>query len=188
MISGIAGAYASAKKEVAKSLAGVAIAVALVPPLSVAGIGLGWGDLAMARGALLLFTTNLVGIVLAAVLSFLVLGFAPFKLAKKGLLISLAVLVAIVSPLYFSFMDLVVQGRIIDSIPSGTVEIAGKQIDLRVARVRVSRLHQGERVLVQVVVTSSEVLGMDDLDRLKERIKHWTGRQVELEAEFHLRH
>ena len=42
VISGMAGAYASAKEAVAKSLAGVAIAVALVPPLSVAGIGVGW--------------------------------------------------------------------------------------------------------------------------------------------------
>ena len=50
VISGIAGAYAHAKEEIAKSLAGVAIAVALVPPLSVAGIGLGWGDWVMARG------------------------------------------------------------------------------------------------------------------------------------------
>ena len=45
VISGVACAYANAKEEVAKSLAGVAIAVALVPPLSVAGIGLGWGDI-----------------------------------------------------------------------------------------------------------------------------------------------
>ena len=44
IISGVAGAYAHAKEEVAKSLAGVAIAVALIPPLSVVGIGIGWSD------------------------------------------------------------------------------------------------------------------------------------------------
>ena len=54
VVSGIAGAYAHAKEEIAKSLAGVAIAVALVPPLSVAGIGVGWGDWDMASGAFLL--------------------------------------------------------------------------------------------------------------------------------------
>ena len=42
VISGVAGAYAFTRAEIAKSLAGVAIAVALVPPLSVMGIGLGW--------------------------------------------------------------------------------------------------------------------------------------------------
>ena len=40
IISGIAAAYSKSFKEVAQSLAGVAIAVALVPPLAVAGIGL----------------------------------------------------------------------------------------------------------------------------------------------------
>ena len=43
VVSGIAGAYANAKEEIAKSLAGVAIAVALVPPLAVSGIGLALG-------------------------------------------------------------------------------------------------------------------------------------------------
>ena len=33
-----------AREEVARSLAGVAIAVALVPPLAVSGIGIGWGE------------------------------------------------------------------------------------------------------------------------------------------------
>ena len=113
IISGIAGAYAHAKEEIAKSLAGVAIAVALVPPLSVAGIGFGWGDWSMARGASLLFITNLVGISLAASTTFLVMGFAPFKLAKKGLAITLVLMAAITVPLYIAFADLVEQGRIL---------------------------------------------------------------------------
>ena len=66
VISGVAGAYAHSREEIAKSLAGVAIAVALVPPLGVAGIGLGWADWDMAAGASLLLVTNLVGIALAA--------------------------------------------------------------------------------------------------------------------------
>ena len=60
VVSGIAGAYAHARAEVAKSLAGVAIAVALVPPLAVAGIGLGWLDFTVFFGAFLLYLTNLV--------------------------------------------------------------------------------------------------------------------------------
>jgi uncharacterized hydrophobic protein (TIGR00271 family) len=88
VISGIAGAYAHARIEAAKSMAGVAIAVALVPPLAVTGIGLGWLDFHVAWGALLLFLTNLAGIVLAAALTFLALGFAPFTRAKKGLTIA----------------------------------------------------------------------------------------------------
>ncbi len=46
VISGIAAAYTKAHKELLNSIAGVAIAVALVPPLAVAGIGIGRGELA----------------------------------------------------------------------------------------------------------------------------------------------
>ena len=45
IIAGIAGAYTKSFKEILQSLAGVAIAVALVPPLAVAGIGLGRMDM-----------------------------------------------------------------------------------------------------------------------------------------------
>lgn len=104
VISGIAGAYAHARIDAAKSLAGVAIAVALVPPLAVTGIGLGWLDLNVAWGALLLFLTNLAGIVLAASLTFLTLGFAPFKQAKKGLTVAFIAVSMVSIPLVYSFI------------------------------------------------------------------------------------
>jgi uncharacterized hydrophobic protein (TIGR00271 family) len=77
LASGAAGAYAICRKGVSASLAGVAIAAALVPPLAVAGIGLAMirGDIFW--GALLLFLTNLVAIASAGGLIFLLLGFAP---------------------------------------------------------------------------------------------------------------
>ncbi len=43
IVSGAAAAYAKSDEKILGSLAGVAIAVALVPPIAVAGIGLGWG-------------------------------------------------------------------------------------------------------------------------------------------------
>ena len=55
--------------------AGTAIGIALVPPLCVAGFGLGTGALGVASGAALLFTANFSAILLFAVLSFIVLGF-----------------------------------------------------------------------------------------------------------------
>lgn len=81
LASGAAGAYAVARKDVAASLPGVAIAAALVPPISVIGIGLAKGDLAVASGAMLLFVTNLVAITLAGTITLLLLGFRP---ARRG--------------------------------------------------------------------------------------------------------
>ncbi len=182
VISGIAGAYAHAKEEIAKSLAGVAIAVALVPPLSVAGIGIGWGDWPMAKGAFLLFTTNLVGISLAASATFLVMGFAPFKLAKKGLAIALLLTAAIIGPLYITFVNLVEQGRILRQIPTGRIELSGQTVRLRSAKVRVST-----PPLVRVVLSSSQRLDETHVDALKQMISERIGRPIVLEAQLSLR-
>ena len=76
VFAGAAGAYATVDPRVSSSLSGVAIAVALVPPLSVVGITLEQGAYGEAQGALLLFGTNVVSIVLAAVTVFVLMGFA----------------------------------------------------------------------------------------------------------------
>ena len=77
LVSGAAGAYAICRKEVSASLAGVAIAAALVPPLATVGIGFSMGRWDFAFGALLLYLTNFVAIASAGGLIFLLLGFAP---------------------------------------------------------------------------------------------------------------
>ncbi len=182
VISGIAGAYAHAREEVAKSLAGVAIAVALVPPLSVAGIGIGWGEWSMARGAFLLFATNLVGICLAASATFLVMGFAPFKLAKQGLAITLLVMTLIVSPLYLAFMDLVEQGRIVHLVPTGRIDLIGRPLEIRLVEVRT-----GSPPLVRIQVSAPSTLDAADIDALKRLIVQHTGTDLILEAQISLR-
>src|SRR5690606_13978624 len=74
---GAAGAYATARPSLSASLPGVAIAVALVPPLSAGGITLALGSPSEVGGAGLLFVTNLVAIAAAAGIVFLLLGFRP---------------------------------------------------------------------------------------------------------------
>ena len=73
--AGAAGAFATVDRRVSQSIAGVAIAVALVPPLSVVGVSLGAGRFADAAGAGLLFATNFVAIVLSSAVVFLLSGF-----------------------------------------------------------------------------------------------------------------
>jgi len=68
--SGIAASYCIARPSLASALAGVAIAAALVPPIATTGISLAFGEFAIARGAALLFGTNVVAIVIGAALSF----------------------------------------------------------------------------------------------------------------------
>jgi uncharacterized hydrophobic protein (TIGR00271 family) len=66
LLSGIAAAYAMARPTLLGAMAGVAIAAALVPPLATVGISLTHAEWTTATGAAILFTTNLVAIILGA--------------------------------------------------------------------------------------------------------------------------
>ncbi|MCO6451295.1 MAG: DUF389 domain-containing protein [Caldilineales bacterium] len=77
IFAGAAGAYALCRQSVKASLPGVAIAVALVPPLATVGLSLALGDFGNASGAMLLFVTNLIGIAATGGLVFLLMGFQP---------------------------------------------------------------------------------------------------------------
>ena len=71
---GIAGAFALTRRDVSNIVAGVAIAISLVPVLAVVGITLGNGHFELATGAFLLFLTNVAAILVA--------GTAVFGAAK----------------------------------------------------------------------------------------------------------
>ncbi len=77
LAAGAAGAYALARKDVSSSLPGVAIAVALIPPLATTGMALALAAWRIALGSGLLFLTNLVGIVAMSSWVFLSMGFLP---------------------------------------------------------------------------------------------------------------
>lgn len=77
LAAGIAGSYATARPDVSSSLPGVAIAVALVPPLAVVGITMRADRAELAWGALLLYGTNLAAIVTVSTIVFVAAGFVP---------------------------------------------------------------------------------------------------------------
>ncbi|MDM8521590.1 DUF389 domain-containing protein [Anaerolineales bacterium HSG6] len=95
LVSGLAGAYAICRTNVSSSLPGVAIAAALVPPLTVVGLsffrsiaqlnqqGFLYDEFSNGLGALLLFLTNLVAISAASGFIFFLLGFRP-RVDRKG--------------------------------------------------------------------------------------------------------
>jgi uncharacterized hydrophobic protein (TIGR00271 family) len=84
-LSGLAGTLALRGGSVAMTiLPGVAIAVAVVPPLSVVGYGLSTHQGSIAGGAFLLFVTNLVSIILSAAGVFRIMGFQQHRQAEQG--------------------------------------------------------------------------------------------------------
>jgi uncharacterized hydrophobic protein (TIGR00271 family) len=77
LAGGLAAAYALTQPHLSAALPGVAIATALMPPLSTIGIGIALGRWDIAGGAALLFLTNAVTIAFSAILVFSLEGFAP---------------------------------------------------------------------------------------------------------------
>ncbi len=70
IIAGLAVAYTSVQPHLSSNLTGVAVAVALMPPLAVVGIGIAHFDIAIAAGAFVMYIVNVAGIIFAAMLSF----------------------------------------------------------------------------------------------------------------------
>jgi len=75
VFTGIAGSFALVRRDVSNILAGVAIAISLVPVLAVVGITLGSGAWGMALGAFILFLTNAAAIIVAGVVVFTAAGY-----------------------------------------------------------------------------------------------------------------
>lgn len=82
--AGAAGAYGQVRRQASDALPGVAVAVALVPPLSVVGVTLQLAEWQLALGALLLFLVNVVGIVASASLTLIAAGFVPGRRLLSG--------------------------------------------------------------------------------------------------------
>lgn len=82
--AGGAGAFALSRPDVSDSLPGVAVAIALVPPLAVVGLMVSQSDWGAAWGASLLFLTNMVAILLVGGVVFVLTGVVPIlRMAKR---------------------------------------------------------------------------------------------------------
>ncbi len=180
LASGAAGAYALCRRDVSDALGGVAIAVALIPPLATAGIGLRLGNSAITSGALLLFATNVIAIVAAGGLVLLLFGFQPppsrevrTRAFRRGIATTILLLIAISLPLGIltvrtvraSQLHRAVQDALETEVAAmGEMELADWQITddgangapLRIeVRVRATRrVHHAETVELQTQVAT----------------------------------
>ena len=116
----VAGSFSMTRERLSNSLAGVAIAVALVPPLCVCGIGLSMGNEVVAvfgrgtvagitnqisEGSFLLFLANLIGITVASLFVFLVQRYGSVLQCWRNLLLWLGLLGLLCIPLSSALHD-----------------------------------------------------------------------------------
>ena len=204
LAAGCAGAFAQTRPSIANSIAGVAIAVALVPPLAVTGIGLALGRKAttvtglslsefglysggidVATGAFVLFATNLIGIVLIATMVFIF-----HRYGKIRQMISVAVIVFasafLIPPLSAALHEVYVKNRVA-RLHAQSREYLMNSISESL--VKIERIHAGYRdgvllVNVDMFATRDELIDAQaGLDRFRERLSREIGEPVIIEID-----
>jgi len=109
VVAGGISSFAKIRERISDALAGVAIAVALMPPLCVVGLSLSQGIWSFSLGAFLLYVTNLLGITLACMLVFILAGYTKVNHAL-GWTFGFTALLFL--PLGVSFWELARQARL----------------------------------------------------------------------------
>ena len=130
LAAGFAGAY-SLSSGVSSSLVGVAIAVALVPPTAVIGVGIAWGLPAVVAGSTVLVLVNFLSINLAALAVLWYQGYRPRGLfreseARRDTIKQVAVLAVAIGLLsvflggatFFSYQSSVVESEVHSDVRS----------------------------------------------------------------------
>lgn len=182
--AGLAGGYLLVDRKAAASAAGVAIAVALVPPLAVVGICLELGAYSLSLGALLLFGTNFVAIVLSAsgvIVASRVMprGFlrVRFRQLRLGFAIVLLAVLVVSVPLALHTRDVIEEERF-RRIVSATVA----DWDSRAAIIDLSTNRQYD--VWDVVLQISAPSDHRSTWRLADDITSRTGHPVDLEVRY----
>ena len=183
IVSGVAAAYVKSNDKILGSLAGVAIAVALVPPIAVAGIGLGWADLHMFMMAFLLFVTNLVGIVFAASITFIFLGFSPLHVAKKGILMWLVIVSFVAIPLYGAFKKMEIDVKVQRRLTNVMFQLENHDVTLTDVRL----VHHANMDEIHCDVVATGPLSKEETLRLKEAILGTVKKDTEIFVTFEYR-
>jgi uncharacterized hydrophobic protein (TIGR00271 family) len=184
LAAGAAAAYGVSRKSVAAALPGVAIAVALVPPLCVVGYGLGADRLDIAFGATLLYLTNLVAIVFVATVLFMLLGFYPRqadrrKAVRGAVLASVAGVVLLSIPLTLSSWETSRVGQL-ELVVDHAFRREADERRLQLENVRVRRI-EGEYV-VRATMYAPPDFPQASLQRLLQELEDATGIDARLEV------
>ena len=179
VFAGIAGTFGSYRKEYSAVLAGVAIAVALIPPLCVVGLMAEEGRFILAAGGLLLFLTNFIGITLAAILTLFLAGLHGGLHRRwffAGTIATVTAIIAILTPLTLNFSRITSVARFEKQIYESTLHIL--------------QTVPGPPLITQLTIEGAQLaitikpLPQDAVEqqRLADALQHATGLQVSLRS------
>jgi uncharacterized membrane protein len=166
------------------SLAGVAIAVALIPPLATAGIGIIQGNGLVAGGALLLFLTNLSGITAAGSLIFWLFGFRPdpgkrLRVFGQSMIGVLALLGIVSTLLTVLTINTLLENRMRQELQVALHSQLDTLTGVELTDWRITE-QEGEAVHLAIEVSAVRPISYQETVQLQDRIAAQLGRPVVL--------
>ena len=134
LAAGLAGSFSLTREEISPALPGVAIAVALLPPLAVVGLGVSMRRWDVAGGALVLFLANFVAIHLVSAAVFYLSGLAHHVVERNPKILlknfGAAVVILIVMVVFLGVqLSQLVSGERINRIARTTLDQQVKMIE-----------------------------------------------------------
>ncbi|MBU0648165.1 TIGR00341 family protein [Patescibacteria group bacterium] len=190
LVAGGIAALAITQTRISESLAGVAIAVSLMPPLCVSGIGLAILDYSIFTGALLLFVSNVIAIVFTGAVVFMLVGLEEKqdkeekKLRRKGLVVVAALLVLVGVWLYFSLRNYsfkIVAYNKVQEVLSGSFEEISFSIYIEGVKTELTG-KDGNTVMVEAEVwlPSDMKIDYEQQQQIIEKLKDSLGKDIDL--------
>ncbi len=159
LASGLAGAYALMDERISPALPGVAIATALVPPLTTCGLCLSAARWGWAFGAFLLFFANFLAIEIAAAIVFTVFGMAGMKTEEsftfvrflRRFSLSLVALVVVAAFMTQTLLALIAERRLSRAIEKTLTQEVRSAVGARLSEFRAEERNSALEVVATVL-------------------------------------
>lgn len=172
---GFIGAFAYINKKVFTTIPGVAISVALMPPVCTAGIGIGLGNWDLAKGATLLFLANLFGIILTSLITFYLVRLNPKSEDKREMMkvkrrvfshmaVTTLIVVLISIPLIYFMKNSITRSSRENKVNEALIEVLSEDdiID--------SDYYWGTTNRIRLILTDSDSVNREILRQLEETL------------------
>lgn len=189
-LAGIAGAIAlCTKKSFLTIVPGVAIATAVIPPLSVAGFGIGTLNLNIFLGGFFLFFTNFVAIIIATCVVFFIYGFGPklvtemdrSQMQKRFAFLGI-VMIIISIPLIYTLQQSIVEVKLRSTIQSALKKHLDQKKRSHLSSF--SYLVDRDRTIeITAVVNAVDYLKETEMAGIEQKVAASIGRDIRLNLE-----
>jgi len=183
LVGGLAGGFTFLSPSLSSVIVGVAIATALVPPMTTCGILLARGLPEAAAGAFLLFLANFSAIAFGAMIVFLAAGYRPAAMDKaRKVLVPRLICVMLVLGLAVHLFGTLIRTSAQVMLQSNIQKVLGLEIEkvpgARLAQVKLLQ-NQG-KTIAWIVIRTPNPFTPEEVAHLNEAVNTAAGRDIGL--------